>query len=203
MSADIIKACLIDHYLIKNQNYLFGNELMFGLKRRCADLIILKNNNSIIGFEVKSSNDDLRNLKEQLHDYRKVFDYVVVVVAESHLNKIKRFLSKKDGLIVIKNDGKINEIIQPNRYQCNKNEILHSINAKFLKSYFNIIGHQNAYNIRSTIMKLNIETVKEVYISYLIDRLFNKNALFLKERGSVTHFEDIRILSSYNEDMIE
>ena len=37
-------------------------------------------NNNLLGFEIKSELDSLKNLKSQILDYKKIFDFVYVVI---------------------------------------------------------------------------------------------------------------------------
>lgn len=70
-SAEYIKCKFIDFMLSKNYELIIGNELMYGIKRKLVDLVVLKNN-KIFAIEIKSNNDNLNRLKEQIEEYKKV-----------------------------------------------------------------------------------------------------------------------------------
>ena len=72
-----------------------------GLKHgRCrADIAVI--NGRFIGYEIKSDNDSLRRLPEQVDVYSAVFDRASVIVGEKHACAVKSLIPGWWGLIVI------------------------------------------------------------------------------------------------------
>lgn len=73
--ASFVKTSLIDFWLKNYTADLIANEVPFFKGNRRADLIMISNNN-LLGFEIKSELDSLKNLKSQILDYKKIFDFV-------------------------------------------------------------------------------------------------------------------------------
>lgn len=71
-----------------------------GLKHgRCrADIAVI--NGDFIGYEIKSDNDSLRRLPEQIDIYSAVFDRASVIVGEKHACAVKSLIPKWWGLIL-------------------------------------------------------------------------------------------------------
>lgn len=64
-----------------------------------ADIAVL--NGRFIGYEIKSNNDSLRRLKEQIQSYNAVFDEVYVVVGDRYTNTIHKHLPSWWGIIEV------------------------------------------------------------------------------------------------------
>ena len=198
-NANYIKALLID-YLIKDNDgkAILGTEISFGSKHRIADLVLLTDFLSV--FEIKAMNDDLRNIRSQLNNYKKVFDYLYLVVTEKHFNKAKKIVTPNEGLILISPSGEVN--IYKNAMlikKHSKEEILDSITAEFLKKTLELPNEFSAYEVKNKLQKEKLITLKQFFKDFLIQKLANKNELLIKERGEITHYEDVAILS-YNSD---
>lgn len=71
---------------VADRKSFISNEFKLGPERR-AD-IALFNGTDFIGVEVKSDFDNLKRLEGQHSAYSKVFDRIIVVVAERHLSRI-------------------------------------------------------------------------------------------------------------------
>lgn len=197
-NSSFVKSLVIDHFLQKNEKILIGHELQYGSNNNFADLIILKSG-KIIAFEIKASNDDLRAVKSQTLNYKQVFDYVYFVVTEKHVRQISELLQENIGLILISKNNELRIIKKPKRILSNKKkEILYSITKNFLTEYFKLPKNLSVRELRLKLMKLKIKKIKQIYYIYLRERLLSKNILFNSERGTVTHYEDLTLLS-FNE----
>lgn len=62
-------------------------------------------NGSLIGFEIKSANDNLSRLTSQMSFYNKVFDFITVVTCNNHLNGVIKTVPSKWGIWVVEKDG--------------------------------------------------------------------------------------------------
>lgn len=66
-SAGYIKCLFIDYLLSRSKELIIGNELMYGIKRKVVDLVVLQNK-KIIAVEIKSDSDNLSRLEEQISE---------------------------------------------------------------------------------------------------------------------------------------
>ena len=174
-SAEYIKCLFIDFLLSKGEDQIIGNEFMYGVKRKVVDLVVLKDD-KIIAVEIKSDSDNLKRLEEQILEYKKIFDYVLIVATEKHINKIH------------------SPHIQRNK---DKTEMLYSINAKYLckLNHYNLRKY-NADEVRYLYKKRRISNIQEILLKYIMKKYKERYCLFISERGAQTHIEDLCILSS-------
>src|ERR1035437_7609117 len=136
MNAINIKALLIDYLLSKNNGIVLGNEVMFGSKKGLVDIIQLLED-KLYAFEIKGDNDDFRRLHVQIDEYKKVFDYVYIVVTNKFIAKVKNILEPSIGIMYIDDSDNVFLIKKATlQKQQDKLEILNSITAKFLKHHF-------------------------------------------------------------------
>ena len=169
-SAEYIKCLFIDFLLSKGEVQIIGNEFMYGIKRKVVDLVVLKND-KIIAVEIKSDSDNLKRLEEQILEYKKIFDYVLIVATEKHINKICEVTSSSIGVYVIKNNLVINKIHSPHiQRNKDKTEMLYSINAKYLCKL-------NHYNLR----KYNAD----VFVVVAFGQLLPKSIIDMPRLGCI------------------
>ena len=196
-SAEYIKCLFIDFLLSKGEDLIIGNEFMYGIKRKVVDLVVLKNK-KIIAIEIKSNSDNLKRLEEQILEYKKIFDYILIVTTEKHLNKIREVTPSSIGIYAIKNDLIINKIHSPHiQKNKDKTEMLYSINAKYLSKldHYNLRKY-NADEVRNMYKKRRVSNIQEILLKYIIEKYKERYYLFISERGIQTHIEDLCILSS-------
>ena len=63
-----------------------------------ADIAVI--NGHLVGYEIKSNNDSLCRLEEQVKAYNAVFDKVFIVVGDRYTNSIKNYIPEWWGVIV-------------------------------------------------------------------------------------------------------
>lgn len=195
-SAEYIKALVIDLFIKEEKNILIGNEVMYGGKRKVVDLLIL-NNNRLVAIEIKGDNDSLKRIEEQIEEYKKIFDYVIICTTETHLKKLENILSKDIGIYLVKKSQifKVRKpLLQKKR---NKLEMLYTINTKYLKQLSDKNMHSlNSDEIRNYFSKMSIKKIHEILYSYFSIKLESKYQIFILDRGENTHIDDIPLLSS-------
>ncbi len=195
-NANIIKALLIDFIETSNLivNCIYGNELFYGSKKRQTDLLAV--NGSTTAFEIKSKSDDFRKIRDQLNDYKKVFDYQYLVTTSNHIDKAKKILKTGEGLIIIYDDKKIEIKRIPKQVtKLNKTEILETIPLNFLKKHFNLDSqYKTAKEVRTFLVKKSITEVRFALLIFLKERLSPRNRIFIEEKGTQTHYEDLNLL---------
>lgn len=194
-TAENIKAKVIDWLLTCQKDILIGNEIMYGTSRKVVDLLAIIDNKAI-AIEIKSASDKLNRLQDQLEEYYKVFDKVIIITSTSHLNSIKQIIPKGTGIYTISN-GKIRKINAPflNRNQ-SKLEILYTISSSFLKKQYPRYKALNEHEIRFLLSKKKKADIHTLLIDFYKYRLTEKYQLFVRERGEHTLIDDIPTLST-------
>lgn len=201
-NSSIIKARFID-YILSNStfgsgNICIGQEVMYGTNRLLADLVLVSND-KLYAIEIKSHNDDLRRIENQLTNYRKIFDYIYVITTENHLAKIRSIPKKTFGIYVFSSDGIIVEKRKaPEQKFFSKNEALNTIPAVFLKKYFALPSEWTADRARGELLKRNKYIIKNSLHDYMKSIIAYKYVNFIEDKGEVVHFEDVSILSLRN-----
>ena len=202
-SAEYIKSIFIDFTLSRNPNVIIGNEIMYGTGRRLVDLILLKDNR-ITAVEVKSDSDNLKRIKEQITEYKKIFNFVVLIITRKHMENILEITSKDIGIYLITEDFLIQPIRLPHlQKMTDKREVLYSINSRYLKN----LGEPLTKNLHSDEIRTYFEKKRLTYLNtllfcYLQNKISSNFRLFILERGEKTHIEDLSILSS-SQNLIE
>ena len=202
-SAEYIKSLFIDYTLSKNPNVIIGNEIMYGTGRRLVDLILLKDNR-ITAVEVKSDSDNLKRIKEQITEYKKIFNFVVLIITRKHLENILEITSNDIGIYLITEDLLIQLIRLPRlQKMTDKREILYSINSRYLKKLSDPLTKKlHSDEIRKYFEKKRLSDLNSLLFCYLQNKISSNFRLFILERGEKTHIEDLSILST-SQNLIE
>lgn len=193
--ADKIKLSVID-YLIKNYpGIIMGNEVMYGTTRKVVDLIALYSG-EIYAIEIKSEKDNTSRLHDQLKEYARIFDYTIVVTHPKHTTEIIS-LSKARVSILEVLDEKIVVKTPLKRNRPLKGEMIHSINASYLKKYLpSNRTQETSNNIRSQISrKYKVEDIHQILYKFLKQKLERRFELYLKEREEKS-YDDLSLLSA-------
>ena len=163
-SAETIKALVIDWLIASHNDIVIGNEVMYGTTRKVVDLLAIINN-EIIAIEIKSASDNLNRLSEQIQEYRKIFDRVIIVSSPSHKDGIQSITNKEIGLYII--DKTITKVhsSRPNRHQ-NKIEMLFSISSNFLKKIYPQYKRLNSNEIRAKLSKKKKSDIHQLLILF-------------------------------------
>lgn len=201
-NADIIKALFIDYILRNNifpeeKDFCIGQEVMYGINKFFADLVVISKN-KLYAFEIKAYNDNFRRLEAQISNYRKLFDFVYVIITKNHLEHLKKTSLNSIGIFLIDND-KITMLRKAKEIKrASKVDILETIPANYLKKYFLIKNNPPADIIRTQLIKQPLCRLKVALLEYMKLKLLYKYKNFLLEKGEYVHFEDISILSLLN-----
>ena len=193
-TAEAIKAQVIDWLIARHQDVIIGNEVMYGSSRKVVDLIAIIDNKAI-AIEIKSSSDRLTRLAEQIQEYKKVFDKIIIISSPSHLNGIKSIIT--DGIGLYKIDSTIKRIRPAaiNRHW-DKLEVLNSISSAFLKKHYPQHKTLNENEIRLLLAKEKKADVHQLLLSFYRQRLTERFQMFLNDRGELTLVDDIPTLST-------
>lgn len=199
-----LKSKLID-FIINldfSDDVIIGSEVMFGSRKGLVDIIQLYNK-KLFAFEIKADSDDFRKLPAQIEGYKYIFDYIYIVVTKKYLAKTEALTYKGLGIIVVNEDGscKIVKKALLQKYN-NKVEMLSTINACFLKRYFRLNSKLKSSEVRTLLCTKGITSLKEALYAYFSQNILPKYKLFLSEKETPTHVDDIAILSLYGRKII-
>lgn len=112
----LFNSFLIEKEYIEEPDTVIINELDICAGVSRVDIAII--NGKIHGYEIKSKQDNLERLPNQIESYNSVFDTMTIVTYKSHLEKIKKIVPKwwgikcvddKNGDIILKNIRKPKE----------------------------------------------------------------------------------------------
>lgn len=193
-TAEAIKAQVIDWLIARHKDIIIGNEVMYGSSRKVVDLLAIIGDKTI-AIEIKSASDRLTRLPEQIQEYQKVFDKILIIASPSHLNGIKAIIT--DGIGLYEIDRTIKRV-QPaaTNYHWDKLEVLNSISSSFLKKLYPQHKTLNENEIRLLLSKEKKADVHQLLLSFYRKRLTEKYQLFLSDRGKHTLVDDIPTLST-------
>ena len=197
--AEQIKTILIEYLLseYKTTDKMILSELLFGYKKRSADVVMV-NSNNLYAYEIKSDRDRIDTLELQISDYLTVFDYVSVVTGYKYSDLVEKKLPTEIGIYIVKNE-KIEQIREP---MFNKNKDIHNImmffNKNELLKIFDLKRDKNLYTdqLREIIENnVDFDIVKKKAIEVLKNRYLHNYKLFLNEKGDKIHREDLFTIS--------
>jgi len=182
-----IKISLIS-FLNEFKPYIIATEVPFMDSQRRADILMIKDNHSHV-FEIKSETDKVNRLKSQIKSYTGCFDYISVVVDQSHLPIKKLGIPKSIGVYVYQEKA-VKLIRSPmKRKDKNKKKILSSLTSKELNKIQN-----------------PLEITKEKANSHLINQWKEKYyygySLFKNEMGKTIIYDDLNHLRPDRKSMI-
>lgn len=202
-NATYIKAKLIDFILERGSNSVIGSEIMYGHKKRVVDILELSKDKTI-AYEIKAFKDDFRKLSNQILEYKKVFDYIYIVITFNHLNKISLHLKDNSiGILLLDDNDNISCLKRATCQKSNsKDDILSTMNAAFLKRHFNINTSIDASTTRTILSKKSLAVIKETLYIYLYQTISPRFNLFLSEKGDETLVVDIEVLSFYRKKLL-
>ncbi|OWR77683.1 sce7726 family protein [Porphyromonas gingivalis] len=193
--ADKIKLSVID-YLIENYpGIIIGNEVMYGTTKKVVDLIALYRG-EIYAIEIKSENDNTRRLSEQLKEYARIFDYTIVFTHPKHTSEVISLSKARISIFEVIGEKFVRRSpLKRNRPI--KGEMIHSINASFLKKYVpSRKTRDTSDNIRAQISrKYQRDTIHRMLYDFLTLKLEERFELYIKERGEKS-YDDLSLLSA-------
>jgi len=192
--AESIKAQVIDWLISRHHDIIIGNEVMYGTSRKVVDLLAIIDNQTV-AIEIKSASDKLTRLSEQIQEYNKVFDKVIVISSPSHIKGITRILPDGTGLYNIDKQIKRVRAAAVNQH-LDKIEMLNSISSAFLKKRYPQFRSLNEKKIRLLLSKEKKADIHQLLMSFYQQRLEEKFRLFMNDRGEQTLVDDIPTLSS-------
>ena len=198
-SSDLLKVRFIDYILsVYGQDVIIGNEVMYGTAKKVVDLILLIKGKTY-AIEIKSDEDNLKRIEGQITEYRKTFDYVIIVSGEKYSKSLQVSLPCDIGLYLISKDSQVKRIRKPHKqHKLLKNEMLCCIRSSYLKKLDNTnCSKLNSNEVRQYYSKKRISLVQEILYAYWQLRFKPGYTNFLTERSNnVTLVDDLSALCS-------
>lgn len=193
-NASVVKASLIDFWLENNTADLIINEAPFFKGNRRADLMMI-NNGNLVGFEIKSELDTLKNLKTQILDYQKIFDFVYIVIDKKFKNAEElKELPRQVGMLVYNKGISIKKEAKKNK-RFKKSDLISLLWRKDLEVLLNNkkIDFDSLQKMAQT--KLTINEIKAQILNSLNERYGAHYKCFLLDRGNYTAIEDLKTIT--------
>lgn len=183
----ILKNEFLNQWLKKelgNENSIIFNEFRIG--KAIADLAMFNGISKV--FEIKTILDKEYRLSNQLHEYKKIFNEVYIIVPKIHLSKYIDY-DKTIGIITYESDSKEFELVQTSERNYNIDidilmEILHSKEyLEISKKFYNDLPEMNAFNqfdiCKKLISKIPKEDLNKIFLKTMKNR--NINNLFFNK----------------------
>ena len=191
--ATIYKAACIDFYLKKYKCELITSEFRYGISQLVTDLLILTQRNTI-SIEIKSGNDDLRRVENQIHESIKNFNLTIVFADSKHKDALLAVLPIEAGLTIYHN-GNYEVVRPPKRNNVIPQELVSSIPASFLKAFFMIKQNMDSDKLRKYVLEKHCKRIMVCFRAFLNHKFSVNYYQFLRDRGLHTHIEDIPTLT--------
>lgn len=193
--SEILKCHIIDYLLSTQPDVIIANEVMYGSRRKVADLLII-NDCQLIAIEVKSKSDNISRLSEQVAEYSKIFDKVYVFVTPEKENGVASLLPSRIGLFVI-TDNDIRMVKRPLLlYHQDKSEMLASMNSHYLRGEFGISSNLDSDIVRKQISAKSKKVIHDILVKYYRNRFDCKFKAFINDKGEYCNVDDLPTLSS-------
>ena len=197
--ADSLKVAFIDFVLANfDDSVVIGHEVMYGSLGKFADIVLLYKGDTY-AIEIKSDSDTLYRIDDQINEYQKQFNYVMVVCGKKYHKKLSEKLPKSVGLYMVSNDANVKELRKATRKtRLDKEEMLFSIKTAYLSKMADFpTAHIGSDAIRTKYSKKRTSCIQEILYNYWVSRLRPGFECFLSDRGCQTIPADLSNFSSY------
>lgn len=200
LAADSLKAAFIDFVLDNfDDSVVIGHEVMYGSSGRFADIVLLYKGYTY-AVEIKSDSDSLSRINEQVHEYQRQFNYVIVVCGQKYSHQLCQRLPKSIGLFQVNGHTDVKELRKPTRkIRLDKEEMLFSIKSAYLSKLADFpTSNISTDAIRSKFAKKRTSCIQEILYNYWESRMLPGFRNFLSDRGSQTLPVDLSSFSIYH-----
>ncbi|WP_406820694.1 sce7726 family protein [Pseudomonas sp. KnCO4] len=185
----------LSHYLLKQgtTDVVFF-EYPFHFGRRRAD-IISSDHGMITGYEIKSVNDRIDRLSEQLDSYTLLFDYVYVVCDSKHLSAIRKIIPNRVGIYLCADSGlsKIRKAKQIKNFD--SVVTLDAMPIEALRKEFKSTGKSKLEICKSIAQGYKREHIKETYRKFIFHKYGAQTAHLKNETSDLLTLDDVYSLS--------
>ena len=175
---------------MKNEKLqLVTSEFRYGISQMITDLAIVTPRNTI-SIEIKTEHDDLRRLNAQIIESRKNFNLTIVFAAAQYRDDLLSILPPDVGITILEK-GHCKIIRLPQRKKPLDLELVASIPAVYLRSYFKIPGNLDSDKTRIYVLKKHADHIHECFRNFMKHKFVKNYNQFLSDRGKKTHIDDL------------
>lgn len=210
MRANEMKARFLDHLLdrVPTETHAIASEFPFDSGRRKADLLL--SGASLHAFEIKSARDRLDSIGDQLSDYLKCFEAVSVVTEPGHLKTLRQQVPRSVGIIEVSEEGAKERRQAKLRSGLPKDAVATLLTRRDLERLHSTLSHNSlgaGKRIQTDQLRARVAEVltREQLIALARERVYTRInerfRLFLRNRGVVTHAEDLYYLTDAPESL--
>jgi len=189
-----IKRALSYHLLKQGTTDVVFFEYPFHFGRRRAD-IISSDAGMITGYEIKSVNDRIDRLGEQLESYTLLFDYVYVVCDSKHLSAIRKKIPNRVGIYLCATSG-VTKIRQAKQIKNFDSVVtLDAMPIEALRKDFKSTGKSKLEICKSIAHNHKREQIKETYRKFILQKYGAQTAHLKNETSELLTLDDVYSLS--------
>ncbi|MEX0732378.1 MAG: sce7726 family protein [Aquisalimonadaceae bacterium] len=197
-----LKAKLIDYLLLQRRDEaIISCEVPFADGRRRADLISI--GEACTAYEIKGDLDNLDKLSGQIKDYQDCFEKLVVVTTPKHIKSVKAEVPRSVGIIAFEG-GAFGVVRNPIRRRMLRKYPLVSLVTRdelveVVRNYGTQrtrLGRDVASLRRHLADKATVDELRQMAYRSLFKRSLPKYEAFMKNRGQVTHPDDLYFLTN-------
>lgn len=195
MNEKKLKCILIDYLMDTYPTaLLIGVEIPFISMKRRVDVLLITQEKQLIAFEIKSDQDTLRRLNDQITDYKKTFDKLFIVTSDKYKD-ICQSIPKTIGCLYC-NDNNIKVIREASIV---KRLSKHNLSFFLQRKDFQKIGYTQDAPILELRKKLvnsrSIQSLHSLAIISILDRYSERYALFKRYKEHKTTLQDLDYLT--------
>ncbi|WP_052689375.1 sce7726 family protein [Acinetobacter brisouii] len=201
MNEKQIRSCLINYLSNKHDlsNTAFISELFINNFTCRADVVMANGQLSV--FEIKSKFDTLDRLPNQIKNYISVFENVIVVCAEKHVEKVLEEYESTIGVWLIDESGQFTIKRRSNRQKLDVNSWLTHLPVDELKNILRVHNVSLSGNREALIEKVKKHNSKMVIREFVLDYFKRRDEKIstLRKNKQVVKSKSSELLNLENE----
>ena len=191
-----IRTCLVKHLATKfgAKRPILASEARYGMEQRRADIVMVDTHTH--AFEIKSDFDTIQRLEGQLAEYVQTFDYVTVVTAPTHLDKVRAKIPERVGLLCCA-EGHLRTVKKPRLNKgLSKYDLASSISRATLLDA--IPGLRRSASVEDArefaVKRLSSRKLRDLFLVELDNRFSKSSRRFFLETDTEIDVEDLFLL---------
>jgi hypothetical protein len=171
-----------------NKHTILTSEFSVGSSNLRADLALLST--EFIGIEIKSEFDSLRRLPNQLSNYCRLFDRVILVVAEKHLPSLSTMELSGADIWQIRRDGSLQFVASASSHTRQIEKI----------SLISLLTKREIKKIKLQLAQISSDEKKTIFFDAFSERFAETSATFWNAVGRKdVKPRDLTLLSRFHE----
>lgn len=193
----------IIEYFLKFYNcneMIVALEMPFCEYKRRADIILVIDGLTH-AVEIKTQFDNIGTLKDQIYDYKKIFDFNYIAAEGNNFSSI---IKKNYGNVgILRIDKIVTEHRKSRRTKrLDKPSLLSSVDFSYMKRQnHTVIKSTKQESINESAKKMRLEECRKMFVDFIVDRFSRRSKSFFSEIGDSIHTDDLLILSRPDADL--